>query len=167
MLPLWFLINGLSIERSSFNCRRVTGERLCSYRLTLLQQVFEPKSKLPLVGHIKHILYTELRFSVFTISSLTPYMHLRSFFPYDIPKYFRPNYYNSQFLTDHGNFRFCLKKIQAVQDSTCFCGLGEQTSIHLLLECSVFQDYRVNNDLIALGPMSLDLNLNLINFCVI
>ncbi|UYV65259.1 hypothetical protein LAZ67_3003730 [Cordylochernes scorpioides] len=40
--------------------------------------------------------------------------------------------------------QFFLKKIQAVQDSTCFCGLGEQTSIHLLLECPVFRDYRVN-----------------------
>ncbi|UYV70094.1 hypothetical protein LAZ67_7001771 [Cordylochernes scorpioides] len=79
----------------------------------------------------------------------------QSFFPYEIPKYFRPNYYNSQFITYHGNFRFFLKKIQAVQDSTCFCGLGEQTSIHLLLECPVFQDYRVNNDLIALGPSDL------------
>ncbi|UYV72470.1 hypothetical protein LAZ67_9003273 [Cordylochernes scorpioides] len=79
----------------------------------------------------------------------------QSFFPYDIPNYFRPNYYNSQFITDHGNFRFFLKKIQAVQDSTCFCGLGEQTSIHLLLECPVFQDYRVNNGLIALGPSDL------------
>ncbi|UYV62576.1 hypothetical protein LAZ67_2001143 [Cordylochernes scorpioides] len=79
----------------------------------------------------------------------------QSFFPYDIPKYFRPNYYNSQFITDHGNFRFFLKKIQAVQDSTCFCGLGEQTSIHLLLECPVFQEYRVNNGLIALGPSEL------------
>ncbi|UYV79078.1 hypothetical protein LAZ67_17001042 [Cordylochernes scorpioides] len=51
--------------------------------------------------------------------------------------------------------RFFLKKIQAVQDSTCFCGLGEQTSIHLLLECPVFQDYRVNNGLIALGSSDL------------
>ncbi|UYV60766.1 hypothetical protein LAZ67_1002201 [Cordylochernes scorpioides] len=70
-----------------------------------------------------------------------------SFFPQEIPKYFRPNFYNTQFVTNHGNFKSFLNRIKAVEDSSCFCGMEEQTSRHLLIDCPAFQDYRMKNEL--------------------
>ncbi|UYV80512.1 hypothetical protein LAZ67_19000395 [Cordylochernes scorpioides] len=37
--------------------------------------------------------------------------------------------------------------IKAVEDSSCFCGIEEQTSRHLLIDCPAFQDYRMKNEL--------------------
>ncbi|UYV76855.1 hypothetical protein LAZ67_14002216 [Cordylochernes scorpioides] len=41
------------------------------------------------------------------------------------------------------------KKIKAVEDSSCFCGMEEQTSRHLLINCPAFQDYRMKNELVV------------------
>ncbi|UYV80652.1 TBL1XR1 [Cordylochernes scorpioides] len=39
--------------------------------------------------------------------------------------------------------------IKAVEDSSCFCGIEEQTSRHLLIDCPAFQDYRMKNELVS------------------
>ncbi|UYV72792.1 hypothetical protein LAZ67_10000745 [Cordylochernes scorpioides] len=72
-----------------------------------------------------------------------------SFFPHEIPKYFRSNFYNTQFVTNHGNFKSFLNRIKAVEVSSCFCGMEEQTSRHLLINCPAFQDYRMKNELVV------------------
>ncbi|UYV61486.1 hypothetical protein LAZ67_1005027 [Cordylochernes scorpioides] len=46
----------------------------------------------------------------------------RSFFVSGIPRFFRPNFYNIQFITDHGNFGKFLATIGAVKEPGCFCG---------------------------------------------
>ncbi|UYV84719.1 hypothetical protein LAZ67_X003190 [Cordylochernes scorpioides] len=66
----------------------------------------------------------------------------RKFFPFGIPFYFRPNFYNSQFVTGHGNFGEFLSKIGATDDPSCFCGKENQDSMHLLMECPIFHSYR-------------------------
>ncbi|UYV64819.1 hypothetical protein LAZ67_3002072 [Cordylochernes scorpioides] len=62
----------------------------------------------------------------------------QSFFPFGIPTYFRSNFYNTQFITNHGNFNGFLSKIGAIEDSSCHCGNEFQDSRHLLLECPLF-----------------------------
>ncbi|UYV77142.1 hypothetical protein LAZ67_14003430 [Cordylochernes scorpioides] len=47
----------------------------------------------------------------------------RSFFVSGIPRFFRPNFYNIQFITDHGNFGKFLATIGAVKEPGCFCGV--------------------------------------------
>ncbi|UYV71734.1 hypothetical protein LAZ67_9000150 [Cordylochernes scorpioides] len=66
----------------------------------------------------------------------------RLFFPLGIPKYFRPDFYNVQFVTGHGNFGDFLFRIGAIDDPGCLCGKRKQDSSHLLLECPIFQNYR-------------------------
>ncbi|UYV67441.1 hypothetical protein LAZ67_5000616 [Cordylochernes scorpioides] len=66
----------------------------------------------------------------------------RKFFPFGVPFYFRPNFYNSQFVTGHGNFGEFLSKIGATDDPSCFCGKENQDSMHLLMECPMFHSYR-------------------------
>ncbi|UYV69358.1 hypothetical protein LAZ67_6003312 [Cordylochernes scorpioides] len=68
-----------------------------------------------------------------------------SFFNRGIPNYFRPNFHNTQFVTNHGNFGSFLERIRASEDPGCFCGCRIQDSTHLLLKCPAFQDYRLNN----------------------
>ncbi|UYV61722.1 hypothetical protein LAZ67_1006163 [Cordylochernes scorpioides] len=68
--------------------------------------------------------------------------HFRLFFPLGIPKYFRPDFYNVQFVTGHGNFGDFLFRIGAIDDPGCLCGKRKQDSSHLLLECPIFQNYR-------------------------
>ncbi|UYV64726.1 hypothetical protein LAZ67_3001786 [Cordylochernes scorpioides] len=50
----------------------------------------------------------------------------RSFFVSGIPRFFRPNFYNIQFITDHGNFGKFLSTIGAVKEPGCFCGAEEK-----------------------------------------
>ncbi|UYV74863.1 hypothetical protein LAZ67_12001455 [Cordylochernes scorpioides] len=68
----------------------------------------------------------------------------RSFFVLGIPRFFRPNFYNIQFITDHGNFGKFLATIGAVKEPGCFCGGEIQDARHLLLECPIFRDFREN-----------------------
>ncbi|UYV65906.1 hypothetical protein LAZ67_3005860 [Cordylochernes scorpioides] len=68
----------------------------------------------------------------------------RSFFVLGIPRFFRPNFYNIQFITDHGNFGKFLATIGAVKEPGCFCGGEIQDARHLLLECPIFLDFREN-----------------------
>ncbi|UYV67038.1 hypothetical protein LAZ67_4003743 [Cordylochernes scorpioides] len=68
----------------------------------------------------------------------------RSFFVFGIPRFFRPNFYNIQFITDHGNFGKFLATIGAVKEPRCFCGGEIQDARHLLLECPIFRDFREN-----------------------
>ncbi|UYV77663.1 hypothetical protein LAZ67_15001846 [Cordylochernes scorpioides] len=68
----------------------------------------------------------------------------RSFFVLGIPRFFRPNFYNIQFITDHGNFGKFLATIGAVKEPGCFCGGEIQDARHLLLECPIFRDLREN-----------------------
>ncbi|UYV83858.1 hypothetical protein LAZ67_X000442 [Cordylochernes scorpioides] len=42
-----------------------------------------------------------------------------------------------------------------MEDSSCFCGIEEQTSRHLLIDCPAFQDYRMKNELIVCEPNAL------------
>ena len=62
----------------------------------------------------------------------------KAFFDDFIPKFFIPNFYNMQFLTNHGNFNFYLHKIKKTDNPLCDCYLDEQTSIHLLTSCPNF-----------------------------
>ncbi|UYV64919.1 K02A2.6-like [Cordylochernes scorpioides] len=66
----------------------------------------------------------------------------RSFFVSGIPRFFRPNFYNIQFITDHGNFGKFLATISAVKEPGCFCGGEIQDSKHLLMNCPIFRVYR-------------------------
>ncbi|UYV82116.1 hypothetical protein LAZ67_21000927, partial [Cordylochernes scorpioides] len=68
----------------------------------------------------------------------------RSFFVLGIPRFFHPNFYNIQFITDHGNFGKFLATIGAVKEPGCFCGGEIQDARHLLLECPIFRDFREN-----------------------
>ncbi|UYV63996.1 hypothetical protein LAZ67_2006280 [Cordylochernes scorpioides] len=68
----------------------------------------------------------------------------RSFFVFGIPRFFRPNFYNIQFITDHGNFGKFLATIGAVKEPGCFCGGEIQDARHLLLDCPIFRDFREN-----------------------
>ncbi|UYV67968.1 hypothetical protein LAZ67_5002657 [Cordylochernes scorpioides] len=81
----------------------------------------------------------------------------RKFFPFGIPFYFRPNFYNSQFVTGHGNFGEFLSKIGATDDPSCFCGKENQDSMHLLMECPIFHSYRrkkhLDADGLSRGPL--------------
>ncbi|UYV76003.1 hypothetical protein LAZ67_13002102 [Cordylochernes scorpioides] len=72
----------------------------------------------------------------------------QSFFPFGIPTFFCSNFYNTQFTTNHGNFKGFLSKIGAIKDSSCHCGNEFQDSRHLLLECPLFSNARqetINN----------------------
>ncbi|UYV64725.1 hypothetical protein LAZ67_3001785 [Cordylochernes scorpioides] len=68
----------------------------------------------------------------------------RSFFVFGIPRFFRPIFYNIQFITDHGNFGKFLATIGAVKEPGCFCGGEIQDARHLLLDCPIFRDFREN-----------------------
>ncbi|UYV69397.1 hypothetical protein LAZ67_6003447 [Cordylochernes scorpioides] len=54
----------------------------------------------------------------------------RKIFPSGIPFYFRPNFYNSQFISYHDNYGEFLAKIGATDDPSCFCGKENQNLIH-------------------------------------
>ena len=62
----------------------------------------------------------------------------KSFFPHSIPKYVCPNFFNMQFLSDHGNFKAYLKRFKFSDDESCSCGYAVQNSSHLLLSCPNF-----------------------------
>ncbi|UYV81256.1 hypothetical protein LAZ67_20000512 [Cordylochernes scorpioides] len=78
-----------------------------------------------------------------------------SFFNRGIPNYYRPNFHNTQFVTNHGNFGSFLERIRASEDPGCFCGCRIQDSTHLLLKCPAFQDYRLNNGILCTDPREL------------
>ncbi|UYV77515.1 hypothetical protein LAZ67_15001334 [Cordylochernes scorpioides] len=78
-----------------------------------------------------------------------------SFFNLGIPNYFRPNFHNTQFVTNHGNFGSFLERIRASEDPGCFCGCRIQDSTHLLLKCPAFQDYRLSNGILCTDPREL------------
>ncbi|UYV70185.1 hypothetical protein LAZ67_7002111 [Cordylochernes scorpioides] len=78
-----------------------------------------------------------------------------SFFNRGIPNYFRPNFHNTQFVTNHGNFGSFLERIRTSEDPGCFCGCRIQDSTHLLLKCPAFQDYRLNNCILCTDPREL------------
>ena len=50
-------------------------------------------------------------------------------------KFFIPNFYNMQFLTNHGNFNAYLLRIKKIDNPLCDCNIEDQTSIHLLTSC--------------------------------
>lgn len=69
-----------------------------------------------------------------------------SFFP-DITqrlesKHIYTNYYTTQMLTGHGQFRSYLNKRNLAGESECECGAGEDTVSHLLLECPEYEAQR-------------------------
>lgn len=55
-----------------------------------------------------------------------------------IPNYFRPNFYNIQFISNHGKFNQYLFKIGKSSSPLCPCGRDIQCSIHILLSCHNF-----------------------------
>ncbi|UYV72777.1 hypothetical protein LAZ67_10000662 [Cordylochernes scorpioides] len=136
-----------SFKTSSSNCVHCLAEipfltdffesRLIKYELDQLseedQRTFSPHSP----SIIKGFLRTRME-DMFSNTS----DHFRLFFPLGIQKYFRPDFYNVQFVTGHGNFGDFLFRIGAIDDPGCLCGKRKQDSSHLLLECPIFQNYR-------------------------
>ncbi|UYV78931.1 EPM2AIP1 [Cordylochernes scorpioides] len=136
-----------SFKTSSSNCVHCLAEipfltdfiesRLIKYELDQLseedQRTFSPHSPSIINGFLR----TRME-DMFSNTS----DHFPLFFPLGIPKYFRPDFYNVQFVTGHGNFGDFLFRIGAIDDPGCLCGKRKQDSSHLLLECPIFQNYR-------------------------
>ncbi|UYV80566.1 hypothetical protein LAZ67_19000714 [Cordylochernes scorpioides] len=59
------------------------------------------------------------------------------------------NLSKSDFISCFDNWKKRWNRIKAVEDSSCFCGIEEQTSRHLLIDCPAFQDYRMKNELVV------------------
>ncbi|UYV61592.1 hypothetical protein LAZ67_1005454 [Cordylochernes scorpioides] len=136
-----------SFKTSSSNCVHCLAEipfltdfiesRLIKYELDQLseedQRTFSPHSPSIINGFLR----TRME-DMFSNTS----DHFRLFYPLGIPKYFRPDFYNVQSVTGHGNFGDFLFRIGAIDDPGCLCGKRKQDSSHLLLECPIFQNYR-------------------------
>ena len=56
-------------------------------------------------------------------------------------KWINANYYTSQFLTGHGDFRAKLMELGICEDSKCTCG-EEETNEHILLTCTNWSSQR-------------------------
>ncbi|UYV61710.1 hypothetical protein LAZ67_1006086 [Cordylochernes scorpioides] len=139
--------NKKSFKTSSSNCVHCLAEipfltdfiesRFIKYELDQLseevQRTFSP--------HSPSIINGFLRTRMVDMFSNTS-DHFRLFFSLGIPKYFRPDFYNVQFVTGHGNFGDFLFRIGVIDDPGCLCGKRKQDSSHLLLECPIFQNYR-------------------------
>ncbi|UYV65191.1 hypothetical protein LAZ67_3003522 [Cordylochernes scorpioides] len=64
-----------------------------------------------------------------------------------IPKYVKPNFYNVQFFTGHGNFRSYLYKVRKTDSPKCSCGAEEENPVHILTDCRLVEDLRVKNQI--------------------
>ena len=65
--------------------------------------------------------------------------NFRQFFPTGVPKYFSPNFYSTQFVTGHGNFKEYLHNIGKTDTPSCTCNhIDIQSPIHLLTACDNF-----------------------------
>ncbi|UYV77948.1 hypothetical protein LAZ67_15003004 [Cordylochernes scorpioides] len=64
-----------------------------------------------------------------------------------IPNFIKPNFYNVQFLTGHGDFNSYLFKIGKAESPGCSCGGEEQNPRHLLTDCPLTADLRELNQL--------------------
>ncbi|UYV75930.1 hypothetical protein LAZ67_13001840, partial [Cordylochernes scorpioides] len=64
-----------------------------------------------------------------------------------IPKYVKPNFYNFQFFTGHGNFRSYLFKVRKTDSPKCSCGAEEENPVHILTDCRLVEDLRVKNQI--------------------
>lgn len=54
-------------------------------------------------------------------------------------KFFKPDYYNTQLMTGHGNFRHYLHRFKLLNNELCDCGIPEpQDTSHLLFNCNSY-----------------------------
>ncbi|UYV78740.1 hypothetical protein LAZ67_16002617 [Cordylochernes scorpioides] len=58
-----------------------------------------------------------------------------------IPKFVKPNFYNVQLFTGHGNFKSYLFRIRKIVSPRCSCGAEEETPEHILNSCPLDSDF--------------------------
>ncbi|UYV64060.1 hypothetical protein LAZ67_2006425 [Cordylochernes scorpioides] len=84
-----------------------------------------------------------------------------------IPNFIKPNFYNVQFLTGHGDFNSYLFKIGKAESPGCSCGGEEQNPRHLLTDCPLTADLRELNQLpINLQHLEFSFDNCVASFCV-
>jgi hypothetical protein len=57
--------------------------------------------------------------------------------------YLKFDHYSVQLITGHGHLRGKLFRLGLLDDPTCSCGMGDQTAEHILWECPILEDARV------------------------
>ena len=71
--------------------------------------------------------------------------NFKSFFPTShIPYFFKPNFFNVQFITGHGLFMSYLHRINVKPSPACECGHSYQDPSHILFNCSLHRQFQHN-----------------------